>query len=106
MNGLTNESENALPLDESFWDYWHNTKTMVGIPVSENKTMNVLGVLEDIYYSVDRDAEETKSLIIMMAAILLASKDDQADAIWQEMVVTESMTAIDKELKEILDEKN
>jgi hypothetical protein len=105
VNGLTNESENALPLDESFWDHWHHSKVGIGIPVSEDKTMNVLAVLEDIYYTVDQDTEETKRLIIMMAAILLASKDDQADAVWQEMVISESIINMDQGLQEMLNEK-
>jgi hypothetical protein len=102
---LTNESENALPLDESFWEHWHHTMIGVGIPVSEDKTMNVLAVLEDIYYTIDKNTDEAKRLIIMMAAILLASKDDQAEEIWQEMVVSESMLELEDNLKEILDEK-
>ena len=106
MSGLMNESENALPLDESFWDYWHNTKTIVGVPVSENKTMNILGVLEDVYDVIGKDPDEAKRLVIMVAAILLASKDDQADAVWQEMVVSESMLGFDNNLKEILDEES
>ena len=67
--------------------------------------MNVLAVLEDIYYTVDQDTEETKRLIIMMAAILLASKDDQADAVWQEMVISESIINMDQGLQEMLNEK-
>ena len=103
---MTNESENALPLDESFWEHWHHTKIGVGIPVSKNKTMNVLAVLEDIYYTIDKSADEAKRLIIMTAAILLASKDDQAEEIWAEMVVSESMLELDENLKEILDEES
>lgn len=103
---MTNESENALPLDESFWEHWHHTKVGVGIPVSETKTMNVLAVLEDIYYTIDKNVDEAKRLIIMMAAILLASKDDQAEEIWAEMVVSESMLELDESLKEILDEES
>ena len=102
---MTNESENALPLDESFWEHWHHSKVGVGIPISENKTMNILGVLEDIYDTIDINKDEAKRLIIMMAAILLASKDDQAEEIWAEMVVSESMLSIDEGLKDILDEK-
>jgi hypothetical protein len=78
---------------------------MVGIPVSDDKMMNVLAVLEDIYNVIDEDTEEAKRLIIMMAAILLASKDGEADAVWLEMVVSESMADLDKGLKEILNEK-
>lgn len=103
---MTNESENVLPLDSSFWDHWHHTKTVVAIPVSETKNMNVLAVLEDIYYGIEEDPEEAQRMIIMIAAILLASKDDQADAVWQEMVVAESMASIDKSLKDILNEES
>ena len=78
---------------------------MVGIPVSDDKMMNVLAVLEDIYDTIDKDTDEAKRLIIMMAAILLASKDGEADAVWLEMVVSESMADLDKGLKEILNEK-
>lgn len=106
MNGLTNESKNVLPLDESFWEHWHHSKVGVGIPISEDKTMNVLGVLEDIYMTIDRSTEEAKRLIIMMAAILLASKDDQAEAVWQELVVSESMLELEDNLKEILNEES
>ena len=106
MNGLTNESENVLPLDSSFWQHWRHTKVVVAIPVSETKNMNVLAVLEDIYDTIDTKPDEAKRMVIMMAAILLASKDDQADAVWQEMVVAESMHNMDKNLKEILNEGN
>ena len=103
---MTNESGNALPLDESFWEHWHHTKIGVGIPISENKTMNVLAVLEDIYNTVDVDKDEAKRLIIMMAAILLASKDNQANEVWQEMVVSESIINMDKGLEDILNEES
>ena len=68
--------------------------------------MNVLAVLEDIYYTIDKSADEAKRLIIMTAAILLASKDDQAEEIWAEMVISESMLELDENLKEILDEES
>lgn len=103
---MTNESENALPLNEEFWEHWHHTKVGVGIPISATKTMNVLAVLEDIYHTVDRDKDEAKRLIVMMAAILLASKDNQAEAIWAEMVVSESVMNMDEGLKDILNEES
>ena len=103
---MTNESENALPLDESFWAHLEHSGYTIGIPVSDDKIMNVNEVLEDIYYTIDEDPEEAQRLIIMMAAILIASKDGKADTIWQEMTVSESMKSLDKELGKILNEES
>jgi len=79
---LTNESENALPLDETFWNHIEHSGFTIGIPVSEDKMMNVLEVLHDIYDTIEDDPEEGRKLIIMMAAILVASKDGHADKVW------------------------
>jgi hypothetical protein len=102
---LTNESENALPLDETFWNHIEHSGFTIGIPVSEDKMMNVLEVLRDIYDTIEDDPEEGRKLIIMMAAILVASKDGHADKVWEELSVQESMKDLDITLKEILDEK-
>jgi hypothetical protein len=102
---LTNESENALPLDETFWNHIEHSGFTIGIPVSEDKMMNVLEVLHDIYDTIEDDPEEGRKLIIMMAAILVASKDGHADKVWEELSVQESMKDLDITLKEILDEK-
>jgi hypothetical protein len=102
---LTNESENALPLDETFWNHIEHSGFTIGIPVSEDKMMNVLEVLRDIYDTIEDDPEEGRKLIIMMAAILVASKDGHADKVWEELSVQESMKDLDLTLKEILDEK-
>lgn len=102
---MTNESENALPLDETFWNHIEHCGFTIGIPVSEEKIMNVLEVLRDIYDTIEDDPEEGRKLIIMMAAILVASKDGHADKIWEELSVQESMKDLDITLKEILDEE-
>jgi len=102
---LTNESENALPLDETFWNHIEHCGFTIGIPVSEEKIMNVLEVLRDIYDTIEDDPEEGRKLIIMMAAILVASKDGHADKVWEELSVQESMKDLDITLKEILNEE-
>jgi len=101
-----NESENALPLDDTFWTHIEHSNFTIGIPVSDNKMMNVLGVLHDIYDTIEDDPEEGRRLIIMMAAILVASKDGRADIVWEELSVQESMRDLDSTLREILDEES
>lgn len=105
MNGLTDESKNALPLDSKFWDFARNHESYIGIPVSDNKMLNIIGALEDIYHTINEDPEESKQCLIMLGAIFVASSMGKADEVWEEFAVRESMQYFDRDLKEILDEK-
>tara|TARA_R110000822_G_scaffold250070_1_gene377424 strand:+ start:50 stop:355 length:306 start_codon:yes stop_codon:yes gene_type:complete len=99
------ESENALPLDSSFWEHIEHLDFTVGIPVSETRMMDIIQVLRDIYFTIQEDVDEGLELIIAMAAILVASKDGQADKIWEELAVQDAMKNVDKGLRDILNEK-
>lgn len=105
MNGLTDESKNAFPLDNKFWDYARTSEFSIGIPVSDKKLLNIVGALEDIYQTIDKDPEESKECLIMLAAIFVASSMGKADEVWEEFAVRESMQSFDQDLKEILNEK-
>ena len=102
---MTDESENALPLDSKFWDYARETEYSVAIPVSDKKMLNIIGALEDIYHTISEDPEESKECLIMLAAIFVASSQGRADEVWEEFAVRESMKSFDTDLKEILNEK-
>ena len=106
MNGLTNESENALPMDDSIWDHIEHMDVSIGIPVSENKTLDILAALEDIYYAIEADPDDARKCIVSLAAIFVASSLGKADVVWQEFTVQEAMNSLDESLKEILDEKS
>jgi hypothetical protein len=106
VNGLTDESKNALPLDSKFWDYARTTEYSVAIPVSDNKMLNIIGALEDIYHTISEDPDESKECLIMLAAIFVASSQGRADEVWEEFAVRESMKSFDTDLKEILNEKS
>jgi len=99
------ESDNALPLDNTIWEHIAHMDFTIGIPVSENKTLNILGALEDIYNAVDPDPDEAKQCIIALAAIFVASRHDKADLVWEELSVQESMANFDEGIREILNEK-
>lgn len=99
------ESENVLPLDSSFWNHTKHLDFTIGIPVSETRMMDVIQVLQDIYETLEEDVEEGKQLIIAMAAILVASRNDTADAVWEELSVQEAMKNVDNHIKDILNEK-
>jgi hypothetical protein len=99
------ESDSALPLDSTIWQHIAHMDFTIGIPVSENKTLNILGALEDLYDVVDKDPEEAKQCIIALAAIFVASRHDKADLVWEELSVQESMAKFDEGIREILNEK-
>ena len=99
------ESDSALPLDSTIWQHIAHMDFTIGIPVSENKTLNILGALEDIYDVVDKDPDEAKQCIIALAAIFVASRHDKADLVWEELSVQESMANFDEGIREILNEK-
>jgi hypothetical protein len=102
---LTDESKNAFPLDNKFWEYAKTNEYSIGIPVSDKKLLNIVGALEDIYHTIDADPEESKECLIMLAAIFVASSVGRADEVWEEFAVRESMQSFDQDLKEILNEK-
>ena len=102
---MTDESENALPLDSKFWDYAKETEYSVAIPVSDKKMLNIIGALEDIYHTISEDPDESKECLIMLAAIFVASSQGRADEVWEEFAVRESMKSFDPDLKEILNER-
>lgn len=102
---MTNESESALPFDATFWDHIDHQKFSIGIPVSEDKVLNILDVLRDVYESIDSEPEVAKEFLIMTAAILSATRTNTAELVWEEIAVRESMKDLDLTLKEILNEK-
>ena len=102
-----NESESALPLDSSFWEHIKHIDFTIGIQISEDKVLNIIGALEDIYKTIcDEDKEEAKLCVTALAAILVASKYDKADEVWAEYSVLEAMSNFDEHMKEILDEES
>jgi hypothetical protein len=94
-----------LPFDETFWDHIDHQKFSIGIPVSEDKVLNIIDVLRDVYDSIDSKPEVAKEYLIMTAAIISAIPTNGAELVWEEMTVKESMKDLDSTLKEILNEK-
>ena len=105
MTGLTNESENALPMDDRFWDHANHLDFDMVIKLSEDKYLNILNALHDVYQAIDRDPEEGKFLVTSIAGLLLSSKYDKTDAVYEEMLVHAARKSMDQGLKEILSEK-
>ena len=103
-----NESESALPpLDHTFWEHIKHLDFAIARPVSENRLLDVISALHDIYDTlVEGDLEDAKMCTTALAAILVASKYDKAEQVWEEFSIKEAMTNFDSHMKEILDEES
>ena len=102
---MTNESENALPLNEEFWKHTDHLDFDMVIKLSEDKYINILTALHDVYEAIDRDPEEAKFLATSIAGLLLSSKYGKTDEVYEEMVVQAAKKNMDQGLKELLSEK-
>jgi hypothetical protein len=100
------ESEIVLHLDESIWDHVAHMDGSIGIHLSESKVLDLLGALHDIYFaSVNDGVEEAQELIIGLTALLIAAPTGQADKVWEELAVKESMKNFELSIKKVLDEE-
>ena len=101
---MTNESENVLPMDDSFWEHADHLDFDMIIQLSEHKHLNILHALHDVYLAINEEPEEAKFLITGIAALMLSSKYGKTDDVFNEIVVQIAKKDMDIELKELLNE--
>ena len=106
MTGLTNESENVLPLDDRFWEHASHIDFKMVINLSPTKAINILQALYDVYKTIDKDPEAAKYLITGLASLMLSSKYGKTDDVYNEMIVTAAKIDMDKGLEELLNEES
>ena len=101
------ESENVSPpFDSTFWDHVDDLDFAIGIPVSENRLLDIIGALHDIHDTLlEGNLEDAKMCTTALAAILVASKYGKAEEVWEEFSIKEAMVNFDDHMKEILDEE-
>jgi putative protein kinase ArgK-like GTPase of G3E family len=97
------ESEIVLQLDESIWEHVEHMEGSVGIQVTEDKVLDLLGALYDIYHVNKTDQEQAQELLIGLTALLVAAPLGQADKVWQELVVKDGMKNFELSVKDVLD---
>ena len=101
------ESESALPLDDSFWEHIEHMDFAIGIPVAEDRMLDIISALHDVYETIcEGELDEAKMCVTALAAILVASKYGKAEEVWEEFSIKEAMRNFDTSIKEILDEKS
>ena len=101
---MTNESENALPMDDSFWEHADHLDFDMVIQLSDKKHLNILRALHDVYEMIDVEPEEAKFLVTGLAALMLSSKYGKTDEVFNEIVVQVAKKDMEVELRELLNE--
>lgn len=99
------ESEIVLPLDETIWDMVDNLDASIGIQVTEDKALDLIGALYDVYCCIKDSPKDASDLVIGLAALIIAAPMGQADKVWQELQVNEGMKNFELKAKEVLNEE-
>lgn len=86
------ESKNAsqqddfvLPLDRSIWKHVRTMEASIGIPVSEDKVLDLFGSLYDIYFAYETDRKKGEDLLIALTALLIAAPLGQGKSVWDKL---------------------
>ena len=95
------ESEESL-LKEDIWEYIKDNPRLIGIPLSDNKGLDILNALRDIY--VLKTVESKNSGLTLLAEVILAAAEGKGNQIVEDVLVQEAMIDIDDSLRMVLDE--
>lgn len=99
-----NESENVSLDNEKVWDYIKDNPLLLGLPISDNKGLDLLSAMRDVYLEMDKDIYKAKVLLTLLATVLVATSQGDGDEVIEEVLVQDAMFNLDKELKGVLDE--
>jgi hypothetical protein len=99
------ESNESFQNDSSeleMWDYIRNNPRIAGIPISENKGLDILNALRDIW--VLKTVKEKNISLTILADVILSTVTDSRSVVLDEVLVQEAMLTMDEDIKEILNE--
>jgi len=101
------ESDDAYINDEGVyvWEFIENNQQLLGIPITEEKSLDLLGALRGIRIAIEKpNLEEARIMLDSVATALVAAVQGYGNKIVEEIIVAEAMEELDSNLKGILDE--
>jgi len=99
-----NESANVFRDNDEFWEYVKENPRIIGIPVSEHKGLDLLSALRDVREAYKKDPAIGDSMLTILGTLLAGVANGDGDEMVEEVIVSEAMSNVDKELKKVLDE--
>ena len=101
------KSENAWEDKEELeqvWLYIKDNPLIMGLPISENKGLDLLSALRDIYETNKKSPENAQVLLTLLANVLVGAAQGDGEEIVEEVIVQDAMLQFEEKMKEILDE--
>lgn len=99
------ESENvSMDEIEGVWEYIKDNPLILGLPISEQKGLDLLSALRDIYVMNKKDQQTAQMLLTLLANVLVAAAQGDGEEVVEEVIVQDAMLEFDKQITEILDE--
>lgn len=86
------------------WDFIAENPRIIGMPLSEQKGIDLLAALRDVHKTIDIDPKSAQVLLTLLANVLVASAQGDGDLIIEEVIVQEAMQNLDNSLKGFLSE--
>ncbi len=100
------KSENAWENEEqdTVWEYIKENPLLMGLPLSENKGIDLLSALRDVYLANKIDQQAAQMLLTLLANVLVAAAQGDGEEVVEEVLIQDAMLEFDEKLKEVLDE--
>jgi hypothetical protein len=98
------ESQDVFQDNDEFWDFIKDNPSVLGIPVSEHKGLDLLNALRDIREAYKTSTQIGDTMLTLLGSLLFGVANGEGDQMVEEVIVSEAMVDIDSSLKEILDE--
>lgn len=98
-----NESESAS-MNDDVWEFIADNPKIMGVPLTDNKGLDILSALRDVYMVTKQDPEVGMGLLTVLANVLVAAAQGEGSELLEEVTVFEAMIDFDTQVKEILDE--
>ena len=98
-----NESESAS-MNDDVWEFIADNPKIMGVPLTDNKGLDILSALRDVYMVTKQDPEVGMGLLTVLVNVLVAAAQGEGSELLEEVTVFEAMIDFDTQVKEILDE--
>jgi len=99
------ESENvSMDEIEEVWDFIEDNPQLLGLPLSENKGIDLLAALRDIYITNKKDHEAAQMLLTLLANVLVAAVQGDGEEVVEEVIVQDAMAQFEEQVRKVLDE--
>jgi hypothetical protein len=98
----SNESFQDEDINEEIWDFIKYHPRIAGIPIADNKGLDILNALRDVWKL--NTVKEKNAALTVLADVILSAAQGKPSKILEEVLVQEALITFDKGIEAVLDE--